>query len=83
MVALLNNSDVAYEDDLEVAEILHLCFDDYAGMCFIFASEPDEMYYFPNVKTSKEETSKLCTKLFESGKVDLTKYGKCQNIDEI
>lgn len=83
MVALLNNSDVAYEEDLEVAEISNLYFDDEDGMCFIFASEPDEMYCFPNAEISKEETSKLCVNLFETGKIDLTRYGKYQNIDEI
>ena len=82
MIALLNCSDAAYEEDFEVAEISNLFFDDDDGMCFVFASEPDEIYYFPNRKTSKEETSRLCVKLFENGKIDLTMYGEYQNIDE-
>ena len=82
MRALLNCNDVAYDDDFEVAEISNLFFDDDNGMWFVFASEPDEIYYFPNRKTSKEETSRLCVKLFENGKIDLTMYGEYQNIDE-
>lgn len=83
MRALLNNTDAAYEEDFEVAEILNLYFDDNDGMCFIFASEPNEIYCFPNARTSKEDTTRLCVNLFESGVVNLTRYGKYQSIGEV
>ena len=82
MRVLLNSSENAYEEDFEVAEILNLFFDDEDGMCFIFADEPAEFYYFPKVKTTKEEVSEICVKLFEKGAADLTKYGPYENVDD-
>lgn len=82
MRVLLNSSEKAYEEELEVAEISHLFFDEEDGMCFIFADEPEEFYYFPKVKTTKEEVSEICVKLFEKGAADLTKYGPYENVDD-